>query len=53
MNFHDDLLDEDRLRVQVDRFFPSGRLGGPNYCSTGEHGDPVPTWLPSAGKARE
>lgn len=54
MNFRDDLLDEERLRVQVDRFFPTGRLGGPNYCSTaGRTRIPVPSWLPSAGKPRE
>jgi flavin reductase (DIM6/NTAB) family NADH-FMN oxidoreductase RutF len=54
MNFRDDLLDEERLRVNVDRFFPVGRLGGPHYCGTRERRRiPVPTYLATAGKPRE
>jgi flavin reductase (DIM6/NTAB) family NADH-FMN oxidoreductase RutF len=34
MFFRDDLFDGERMRVRVDRFFPIGRLGGPNYCRT-------------------
>lgn len=36
MVFRDDLLDTERLRVNVEAFKPVGRLGGPNYCTTGE-----------------
>ena len=54
MTFKDDLLDEDRLRVNVDRFAPYGRLGGPNYARTTDRVRlRVPTFLASAGKARE
>lgn len=54
MNFRDDLLDEDRLRVHVDRFQPYGRLGGPNYARTTDRVQlRVPTFLATAGKARE
>jgi flavin reductase (DIM6/NTAB) family NADH-FMN oxidoreductase RutF len=54
MDFRDDLLDEDRLRVIVDRFFPIGRLGGPNYCVSGERRRiAVPTFSSKTGKPRE
>ncbi len=36
MYFRDDLIDQERMRVRVDRFFPVGRLGGPTYCRTGD-----------------
>lgn len=36
MYFRDELLDEERMRVRVDRFHPVGRLGGPTYCRTGD-----------------
>jgi 2-nitrobenzoate nitroreductase len=36
MYFRDDLFDADKVRVHVDRFKPVGRLGGPNYCTTGD-----------------
>lgn len=36
MYFRDDLIDKDTMRVNVDRFHPVGRLGGPNYCRTGD-----------------
>lgn len=36
MYFRDDLIDLQRMRVQVDRFAPVGRLGGPNYCRTSD-----------------
>jgi flavin reductase (DIM6/NTAB) family NADH-FMN oxidoreductase RutF len=53
MYFRDDLINEETLRVNVDRFAPVGRLGGPNYCrSTDRVRLPVPTFLPSAGKPR-
>lgn len=53
MYFRDDLVDEKKLRVDVDRFAPVGRLGGPNYClSTDRVRLPVPTFLPSSGKPR-
>lgn len=34
MHFRDGLLDEGTLRVNVDKYEPYGRLGGPNYCET-------------------
>jgi hypothetical protein len=53
MYFRDDLINEETLRVNVDRFAPIGRLGGPNYCrSTDRVRLPVPTFLPSSGKPR-
>lgn len=53
MYFRDDLINEETLRVNVDRFAPVGRLGGPNYCrSTDRVRLPVPTFLPSSGKPR-
>jgi len=53
MYFREDLIDEEALRVNVDRFAPVGRLGGPNYArSTDRLRLPVPTFLPSAGKPR-
>lgn len=36
MYFHDELIDLEKMRVRIDRFFPIGRLGGPNYCRTGD-----------------
>jgi flavin reductase (DIM6/NTAB) family NADH-FMN oxidoreductase RutF len=54
MAFKDELLDEDRMRVHVDRFAPYGRLGGPNYVRTTDRVQlRVPTFLPSAGTPRE
>jgi 2-nitrobenzoate nitroreductase len=54
MAFKDELLDEDRMRVHVDRFAPYGRLGGPNYARTTDRVQlRVPTFLPSIGRARE
>ena len=54
MYFREDLIDEERLRVQVDRFAPLGRLGGPNYVRTTDRMRlRVPTFLPAAGKPRE
>lgn len=54
MHFQDELFDEERLRVRVDRFMPYGRLGGPNYVrSTDRVQLRVPTFLSDAGKARE
>ncbi|MDN4574116.1 flavin reductase family protein [Pandoraea cepalis] len=54
MNFRDDLLDESRLRVNVDKFAPVGRLGGPNYCTTTTRRRiPVPTYFANSGKPRE
>ncbi|OVZ66565.1 flavin reductase [Pigmentiphaga sp. NML030171] len=54
MNFRDDLLDEQALRVDVGRFAPVGRLGGPNYCLTRERRRiPVPTYMPATGQPRE
>lgn len=45
MYFRDDLIEEDALRVRVDRFAPVGRLGGPNYCRTDDRLRlPVPTY---------
>ncbi|RYH21877.1 MAG: flavin reductase family protein, partial [Alcaligenaceae bacterium] len=53
MYFRPDLIDEQALRVNVERFEPVGRLGGPNYClSTDRLRLPVPTYLPSSGKPR-
>jgi len=50
MYFQDELLDEETLRVRVDRYSPFGRLGGPNYCRTTERIHlPVPTFAPSRG----
>jgi flavin reductase (DIM6/NTAB) family NADH-FMN oxidoreductase RutF len=34
MHFRDGLLDEETMRVNLDRYQPYGRLGGPNYCET-------------------
>lgn len=34
MHFRDDLVDEEKVRVRVDRYHPIGRLGGPTYCRT-------------------
>lgn len=54
MAFKDELLDEDRMRVHVDRFAPYGRLGGPNYARTTDRVQlRVPTFLPSVGAPRE
>lgn len=54
MYFREDLIDEEKLRVRVDRFEPYGRLGGPNYCRTADRiRVPVPTYLSSAGVPRE
>jgi 2-nitrobenzoate nitroreductase len=54
MYFREDLIDEEKLRVRVDRFEPYGRLGGPNYCRTTDRVRlPVPTYLSSAGAPRE
>ena len=54
MNFREDLLDLDRLRVHVDRYTPLGRLGGPNYARTTDRFQlRVPTFLATAGKPRE
>jgi 2-nitrobenzoate nitroreductase len=36
MYFRDDLIDEQKMRVRVDRFHPVGRLGGPTYCRTSD-----------------
>lgn len=54
MYFREDLIDEEKLRVRVDKFTPYGRLGGPNYCrSTDRVRLRVPTFLPDTGKPRE
>ncbi len=54
MHFRDDLLDEEHLRVRVDRYAPYGRLGGPNYVRTTDRVRlRVPTFLSSAGIPRE
>lgn len=54
MYFREDLIDEERLRVRVEKFAPVGRLGGPNYVrSTDRLRLPVPTFLASMGKPRE
>lgn len=54
MYIREDLLDEERLRVHVDRFEPYGRLGGPNYCRTTDRVRlAVPTYMPTVGAARE
>ena len=54
MYFRQDLLDEEKLRVRVDRYEPYGRLGGPIYCKTTDRVRlPVPTYLASAGVPRE
>jgi len=34
MHFGDGLLDRETMRVDLDRYQPYGRLGGPNYCET-------------------
>lgn len=34
MHFRDGLLDPETMRVNLDRYQPYGRLGGPNYCET-------------------
>ena len=34
MHFRDGILDEETMRVNLDRYEPYGRLGGPNYCQT-------------------
>jgi flavin reductase (DIM6/NTAB) family NADH-FMN oxidoreductase RutF len=45
MFFRDDLLDEDALRVRIERYAPCGRLGGPNYSRTTDRIRlPVPTY---------
>ena len=50
MSFRDELLDEERMRVRVELFEPVGRLGGPNYCLSGERVSiPVP---PFGGKGK-
>lgn len=36
MFFRDDLLDTEKMRVNVELFNPVGRLGGPNYCRSGD-----------------
>lgn len=54
MYFREDLIDEERLRVHVDRFSPYGRLGGPNYVrSTDRLQLRVPTFMKGTGKPRE
>ncbi len=54
MYFREDLIDEERLRVRVEKFAPVGRLGGPNYArSTDRLRLPVPTFMASAGRPRE
>jgi 2-nitrobenzoate nitroreductase len=54
MYFREDLIDQEKLRVRVDRFEPYGRLGGPNYCRTTDRVRlPVPTYLASTGAPRE
>ena len=52
MHFRDDLLDENAMRVRVDRYAPVGRLGGPTYCRTADRlVVPVPSY-DGRGKAR-
>lgn len=54
MTFKDELLDENRMRVHVDRFAPYGRLGGPNYARTTDRVQlRVPTFRASEGTPRE
>lgn len=53
MHFREGLLDETTLRVNVDRYHPCGRLGGPNYCRTTDRIRlPVPTFDPNRGVPR-
>ncbi|MBX4892959.1 flavin reductase family protein [Rhizobium bangladeshense] len=52
MHFRDELLDEEAMRVRVDRYAPVGRLGGPTYCRTADRlVVPVPSY-DGRGKAR-
>lgn len=45
MHFRDGLLNEKTLRVNVEQYFPYGRLGGPNYAATTQRVRiPVPTY---------
>jgi 2-nitrobenzoate nitroreductase len=54
MYIKEDLFDETKLRVRVERYEPYGRLGGPNYCRSVDRVKlSVPTYLPSVGMARE
>jgi 2-nitrobenzoate nitroreductase len=54
MYIREDLLDEEKLRIRVERFEPYGRLGGPNYCRTTDRVRlSVPTYSQAAGVARE
>jgi 2-nitrobenzoate nitroreductase len=54
MYIREDLIDEEKLRIRVDRFEPYGRLGGPNYCRTTNRVVlRVPTYLATVGVARE
>lgn len=54
MYIREDILDEEKLRIRVDRFEPYGRLGGPTYCRTTDRVVlRVPTYLSTAGVARE
>lgn len=34
MHFRDGILNEETMRVNLDKYQPFGRLGGPNYCET-------------------
>jgi 2-nitrobenzoate nitroreductase len=53
MEFRPGLLDEARLRVDVDSYFPFGRLGGPGYASTRDRVElRVPAYRPGIGKPR-
>jgi 2-nitrobenzoate nitroreductase len=53
MEFRPGLLDEERLRVEVDRYFPFGRLGGPLYASTLDRVEiRVPAWTAGKGDPR-
>jgi len=53
IHFRPGLLNEETLRVNVDKYFPFGRLGGPNYAATIERVRlPVPTYSKTRGTPR-
>lgn len=53
MHFSDGLLDTETIRVDLDRYQPYGRLGGPNYCDTASRVRvPTPSFDPRKGPQR-
>lgn len=53
MHFRDGVLDETTMRVNLERYFPYGRLGGPNYCETSVRKRvPTPSFDPRKGPQR-